>query len=103
MLSHPASSPGGSSGEQHTAIVPIRIYYEDTDAGGLVHHSNYLRYFERGREHVLGCAKLTELFEAQLALQQAQMRSDGIDEPAPVPEKIYPEGAIVFPPNAAQD
>lgn len=63
MLSHPASSPGGSSGEQHTAIVPIRIYYEDTDAGGLVHHSNYLRYFERGREHVLGCAKLTELFE----------------------------------------
>ena len=42
-------------------------------------------------------------FEAQLALQQAQMRSDGIDEPAPVPEKIYPEGAIVFPPSAARE
>ena len=44
--------------------------------------------------------KLTDLFEAQLALQQAQMRSDGIDEPAPAPEKVYPEGAIVFPPSA---
>ena len=46
--------------------------------------------------------KLTDLFEAQLALQQAQMRSDGIDEPAPV-QKIYPEGAIVFPPSAARE
>ena len=47
--------------------------------------------------------KLTDLFEAQLALQQAQMRSDGIDEPDPVPEKVYPEGAIVFPPSAARE
>ena len=46
---------------------------------------------------------LTDLFEAQLALQQAQMRSDGIEEPAQVPEKVYPEGAIVFPPNAARE
>ncbi len=27
----------------------IRVYYEDTDAGGVVYHSNYLKYFERGR------------------------------------------------------
>lgn len=27
----------------------IRIYYEDTDAGGVVYHANYLRYFERAR------------------------------------------------------
>jgi len=47
--------------------------------------------------------KLTELFEAQLALQEAQMRSDGIEEPAQVPEKVYPEGAIVFPPSAARE
>jgi len=43
------------------------------------------------------------LFEAQLALQQAQMRSDGIEEPAQVPEKVYPEGSIVFPPSAARE
>jgi acyl-CoA thioester hydrolase len=27
----------------------LRTYYEDTDAGGVVYHANYLRYFERGR------------------------------------------------------
>lgn len=27
----------------------IRIYYEDTDAGGIVYHANYLKYFERAR------------------------------------------------------
>ncbi len=27
----------------------IRIYYEDTDAGGVVYHSNYLKYCERAR------------------------------------------------------
>lgn len=27
----------------------VRIYYEDTDAGGIVYHANYLRYFERAR------------------------------------------------------
>ncbi|MCE7628813.1 acyl-CoA thioesterase, partial [Vibrio fluvialis] len=25
---------------------PITIYYEDTDAGGVVYHSNYLKFFE---------------------------------------------------------
>jgi acyl-CoA thioester hydrolase len=28
---------------------PIRIYYEDSDAGGLVYHANYLRFLERAR------------------------------------------------------
>jgi len=27
----------------------FRIYYEDTDSGGVVYHANYLNYFERGR------------------------------------------------------
>lgn len=30
-------------------ILPVRVYYEDTDAGGVVYHSNYLNYFERAR------------------------------------------------------
>ena len=28
---------------------PIRIYYEDTDSGGVVYHSNYLKFMERAR------------------------------------------------------
>ena len=28
---------------------PVRVYYEDTDAGGIVYHANYLKFFERAR------------------------------------------------------
>jgi acyl-CoA thioester hydrolase len=28
---------------------PVRVYYEDTDAGGVVYHTNYIKYFERAR------------------------------------------------------
>lgn len=31
----------------------VRVYYEDTDAGGVVYHANYLRYFERARSDML--------------------------------------------------
>lgn len=34
-------------------ILPLRIYYEDTDAGGVVYHANYLKYMERGRSDML--------------------------------------------------
>lgn len=32
---------------------PIRVYIEDTDAGGIVYYANYLKYFERGRTEFL--------------------------------------------------
>ena len=32
----------------------VRVYYEDTDAGGVVYHANYLRFFERARTDMLG-------------------------------------------------
>ena len=28
---------------------PVRVYYEDTDSGGVVYHANYLKFMERGR------------------------------------------------------
>jgi acyl-CoA thioester hydrolase len=28
---------------------PVRVYYEDTDVGGVVYYANYLRFFERAR------------------------------------------------------
>jgi acyl-CoA thioester hydrolase len=30
-------------------LLPVRVYYEDTDAGGVVYYANYLRYLERAR------------------------------------------------------
>ena len=32
---------------------PVRVYYDDTDAGGIVYHANYLRFAERGRTEAL--------------------------------------------------
>ncbi|MEK9765831.1 MAG: YbgC/FadM family acyl-CoA thioesterase, partial [Thalassolituus sp.] len=32
---------------------PIRVYIEDTDAGGIVFYANYLRYMERARSEWL--------------------------------------------------
>ena len=34
-------------------IHPVRVYYQDTDAGGIVYHADYLRFAERGRTEAL--------------------------------------------------
>lgn len=31
------------------AVMDVRIYYEDTDSGGVVYHANYIKYLERAR------------------------------------------------------
>ena len=45
-------------------ILPIRIYYEDTDLSGVVYHANYLRYMERGRSEFfrsVGIVRLAQM------------------------------------------
>jgi tol-pal system-associated acyl-CoA thioesterase len=42
---------------------PIQVYYEDTDHSGVVYHANYLKYFERAREGVIGPAALVALWK----------------------------------------
>ncbi|MEC4726422.1 thioesterase [Shewanella sp. D64] len=54
---------------------PIQIYYEDTDFSGVVYHPNFLKYFERAREHVIGANVLASLWEVQ-GLGFAVYRSD---------------------------
>lgn len=34
-------------------ILPVRVYYEDTDFSGIVYHANYLKFMERGRSDFL--------------------------------------------------
>jgi tol-pal system-associated acyl-CoA thioesterase len=43
----------------------VSVYYEDTDFSGLVYHANYLKYFERAREHLLGRDALVRLWRDQ--------------------------------------
>jgi acyl-CoA thioester hydrolase len=56
---------GHFEGKVH--ILPLRVYYEDTDLSGVVYHANYLRYMERGRTEFFRCAGiwLAQLDEAE--------------------------------------
>ncbi|HEY6579138.1 MAG TPA: YbgC/FadM family acyl-CoA thioesterase [Rhizomicrobium sp.] len=53
--------PGAGRFEGMVHILPIRIYYEDTDLSGMVYHANYLRYMERGRSEFFRCAGIARL------------------------------------------
>lgn len=46
--------------------LPIRVYYEDTDAAGIVYHASYIRFAERGRTEMLRDAgfRHAEIFNA---------------------------------------
>jgi len=48
---------------------PVRVYYEDTDAGGVVYHTGYIRYFERAR---------TEWLRARGYSQQRLAQEEGV-------------------------
>jgi acyl-CoA thioester hydrolase len=51
MTSYPEPAGGSIEGGVHRFAV--RVYYEDTDAGGMVYHANYLRWLERARSDML--------------------------------------------------
>jgi len=74
MTDQPAM--GRFDGRAH--LLPVRVYYEDTDFTGVVYHANYVRYFERGRSDFLralgiGHSQLLE-GEAPMAFVIAEMR-----------------------------
>ena len=50
-MSDDLPTAGRFDGRDH--LLPVRVYYEDTDFTGLVYHANYVRYFERGRSDFL--------------------------------------------------
>jgi acyl-CoA thioester hydrolase len=50
-MNPPAPPSGSFDGREH--VLPVRVYYEDTDFTGVVYHASYLRFFERGRTEFL--------------------------------------------------
>lgn len=54
--------------EQQTHLYKVRVYYEDTDMGGVVYHANYLKYIERARSD----------YVRRLGNDQNAMRDNGI-------------------------
>jgi acyl-CoA thioester hydrolase len=56
--------PYGGILKDHTHYMPLRVYYEDTDASGIVYNANYLKFSERGR---------TEFFRLFSGLNQSDL------------------------------
>ncbi len=66
-----------------TFVHPVQVYYEDTDHSGVVYHANYLKYYERAREHCLGGDDLVALY-----------RDEGIGFVVYKCEMTFREGAV---------
>ena len=47
--------------EGKTHVLPLRVYYEDTDLSGMIYHANYLRYMERGRTEFFRMAGISKV------------------------------------------
>ncbi|MGS0677454.1 thioesterase family protein [Shewanella sp. 0m-4] len=67
-MSHPNAIPPKANDakpiqQSKTYHFPVQIYYEDTDFSGVVYHPNFLKYFERAREHVIGANSLASLWD----------------------------------------
>lgn len=54
MTMRDARAAGWMEGGTH--VFPVRVYWEDTDAFGIVYYANYLRYIERARSDLLRLA-----------------------------------------------
>ena len=50
---------GSITGDKH--FYRLRVFFEDTDAGQIVYHTNYLKYFERARSSLLNLLKIDQL------------------------------------------
>ncbi len=67
----------------------VTIYYEDTDFSGVVYHANYLKYFERAREHLIGVDELRRMwdedsvgfsvYKAELTFRASARHGDRLD------------------------
>lgn len=54
-MSAPAPVPPQGRVEDGAHLFPIRVYYEDTDAAGIVYYANYFKFCERARTEFLRC------------------------------------------------
>jgi acyl-CoA thioester hydrolase len=62
---------------------PIRVYYEDTDTGGVVFYANYLKFFERARTEWLRAAGVSQQALTQSHRLMFVVKSTAVDYHAP--------------------
>ena len=62
---------------------PVRVYYEDTDTGGVVYYANYLKFFERARTEWLRSAGIGQQLLSEQENVTFVVKSATIDYHAP--------------------
>jgi len=82
---------------------PIRIFYEDTDAGGIVYHSNYLKYFERARTSLLNLLKIDQIKLSQKHDTKLVVRKGDIiwHKPAKLNDTLLIETCLKYAKNSS--
>ncbi|NBI12385.1 tol-pal system-associated acyl-CoA thioesterase [[Haemophilus] felis] len=86
-----------------SVIYPVRVYYEDTDAGGVVYHARYLHFFERARTEFLRALSFSQqelLNEQRLAFVVKNINIDYI-LPAKLDEYLLVETKLLDIRNAS--
>ena len=76
LSAEPDTRPG-------TFIWPIRVYFEDTDMGGIVFYANYLKYFERARTEWLRACGINQGALTETNGTMFVVRSTAVDYRAP--------------------
>lgn len=78
-------------------VWPIRVYYEDTDHGGVVYYANYLKFMERARSEFLRAAGLElDAIEAEFGVMFAVRQANvSYHAPARFNELLNVESALV--------
>ena len=76
---------------------PVRVYYEDTDAGGVVYYANYLKYFERCRTEwlrALGVGQSTLAHQQGLQFVVARIEVEYL-QPARLDDELAIEACVL--------
>tara|TARA_Y100000991_G_scaffold100002_1_gene75495 strand:- start:228 stop:683 length:456 start_codon:yes stop_codon:yes gene_type:complete len=92
---------GFIQGNQH--FYCLKVYYEDTDSGQIVYHTNYLNYFERARTSLLNLLKidqvnLSEKHNINLVVRKADIKWL---KPAKLNDKILIKSCLKYAKNTS--
>ena len=82
---------------------PIRVYYEDTDAAGIVYYANYLKFAERARTEMMRASgsshsKMMETFDTAFAVSRCEvdyLKPARLDDLLTVETRVLDVGAAI--------
>ena len=82
--------------DQPAFVHPVRVYYEDTDAGGVVYYANYFRFAERARTEILrelGIEQLDLMERDRIAFAVRECHADYL-KPARLDDQLTVETRV---------